>query len=277
MRSSLVFALLAASLFLPNLAFADPGTIQVTVNDSTFDVMYDATGLDVTGIEADVESSTVTIFVTTSDVSSTLQVTFDRSFFDSRTAGEDDDFLVLTDGFEATFDESKVDTSRTLTVDVPEGTSSVDIIALGSASFGLGPIDEPEEIPPEEVPEEAPEEVPEMTCGPGTILDDGVCVLEQAAPEEIPPEEALEETPEEMTCGPGTVLKDGTCVLDETCGPGTILSDGVCVLDQSSAPQVTQSRGMGFDLVMPIVAAFVIAFIVMIILWAIGRAGRNKN
>jgi hypothetical protein len=277
LRSSLVFALLAASLFLPNLAFADPGTIQVTVNDSTFDVMYDATGLDVTGIEADVESSTVTIFVTTSDVSSTLQVTFDRSFFDSRTAGEDDDFLVLTDGFEATFDESKVDTSRTLTVDVPEGTSSVDIIALGSASFGLGPVTEPEEIPPEGVPEETPEEVPEMTCGPGTVLDDGVCVLEQAAPEEIPPEEAPEETPEEMTCGPGTVLKDGACVLDETCGPGTILSDGVCVLDQSSAPQVTQSRGMGFDLVMPIVAAFAIAFIVMIILWAIGRAGRNKN
>lgn len=277
LKSSLVFALLAASLFLPNLAFADPGTIQVTVNDSTFDVMYDATGLDVTGIEADVESSTVTIFVTTSDVSSTLGITFDRSFFDSKTAGEDDDFLILTDGFEATFDESKVDTSRTLTIDVPEGTSSVDIIALGSASFGSGPVSEPEEIPPEEVPEEIPEEVPEeMTCGPGTILDNGVCVLEQTAPEEETVTPPAETSQDELACGPGTVLKDGTCVLDETCGPGTILSDGVCVLDQS-APLATQSRGMGFDLLMPIVAAFVIAFIVMIILWAIGRAGRSKN
>ncbi|HEY8111187.1 MAG TPA: hypothetical protein VIG05_10020, partial [Candidatus Nitrosotenuis sp.] len=262
MKSSLVFALLAASLFLPNLAFADPGTIQATVNDSTFDVTYDATGLDVTGIEADTESSTVTVFVTTSDVSSSLQITLDRNFFDSRTAGEDDDFLVLADGVEATFQESKDDSSRTLTVDIPEGTSSVDIIALGSASFGLGPITEqPEEIPPEDVPEETiPEETPEeLTCGPGTVLDNGVCVLEQAEPEEETVTPPAETTQDELACGPGTVLKDGTCVLDETCGPGTILSDGVCVLDQSSAPQATQSRGMGFEVIMPVVAAFVIA------------------
>jgi len=279
LKSSLVFALLAASLFLPNLVFADPGTIQVTVNDSTFDVNYDAIGLDVTGIEADAESSTVTVFVTTSDVSSTLEITLDRNFFDSRTAGDDDDFLVLADGVEATFQESKDDTSRTLTVDVPEGTNSIDIIALGSTSFGSEPVvEQPEEATPEEVPEETaiPEEPKdEMTCGPGTILQNGVCVLEQAEPEE---ETAIPEEPkDEMTCGPGTVLKDGTCVLDETCGPGTIFSDGVCVLDQSQVPQATQSRGMGFDLIMPTVAAFVIAFIVMIILWAIGKAGRSKN
>lgn len=280
MNSSLVFALLATSLILPNLAFADPGTIQVMVNDSTFDVAYDATGLDVTGIEADTESSTVTVFVTTTDVSSTLGITLDRSFFDSRTAGEDDDFLVLVDGVETTFQESKDDTSRTLTIDVPEGTNSVDIIALGSTSFGSGPVAPPEEDTPEEVPVELPpvEETPEeLTCGPGTVLDNGVCVLEQAEQEEesdMPPAETPQDT---MTCGPGTVLKDGTCVLDKTCGLGTILSNGVCVLDQSSAPQASASKGMGFDLVMPVVAAFVIAFVIMMILWAIGKAGRRKN
>ncbi len=286
LKSSLVFALLAASLFLPIVAFADPGTIQATVNDSTFDVKYDATGLDVTGVDTDTESSTVTVFVTTSDVSSTLQITLDRSFFDSRTAGEDDDFLVLVDGSEATFEESKDNSSRTLTIDVPEGTNSVDIIALGSTSFGSGPVtSEPEATPPAEVPEETPGDVPEdipaetpqndMTCGPGTVLDNGVCVLGQTAPEETATPPA--ETPQnDMACGPGTVLKDGACVLDETCGAGTILKDGVCVLEES-APQTTSSRGMGFELIMPVVAAFVIAFIIMIVLWAIGRAGRNKN
>ncbi|WP_157832515.1 hypothetical protein [Candidatus Nitrosotenuis chungbukensis] len=275
MNSSLVFVLLTTSLFLPSLAFADAGTIQATVNDSTFDVTYDATGLDVTGIDTDTESSTVTVFVTTSDISSTLQITLDRTFFDSRTGGEDDDFLVLTDGFEAAFEESKDDASRTLTIDVPEGTNSVDIIALGSASFGLEPVSAiPEEVTPEEVPEETVPEVPEeMTCGPGTVLDNGVCVLEQAEPEE----ETVPEVPEEMTCGPGTTIKDGTCVLDKTCGPGTILSDGVCILDQSQVPQSSGSQGMGFDLIMPIAAAFVIAFVIMIILWSIGKAGRSKN
>ncbi|HSA98919.1 MAG TPA: hypothetical protein VLF17_07555 [Candidatus Nitrosotenuis sp.] len=250
MKLVLFLSLLAASLLLPNLAFATSGTSQVTVNDSTFNVNYDATGLDVTEITADVPSSAVTVFVTTSDVSGTLAVTLDRSFFDSQTNGEDDDFLVLADGIETTFQESKDAASRHLTIDVPSGTNSIDIIALGSASFGLG---QPAEQPPVATP---PAEVPE---------------------EPAPPAETPAETPAELTCGPGTVLKDGACVLDETCGPGTILQDGTCVLDQTPAPQAAPSRGLAFELIAPIVAAFVIAFIIMLILWAIGRAGRSKN
>jgi len=282
LKLGLIFSLLAASLLLPNLAFATPGTSQVTVNSSTFDVNYDATGLDVTEIDADVQSSTVTVFVTTSDVSGTLAITLDRNFFDSQTSGEDDDFLVLADGVETTFQESKDTVSRHLTIDVPSGTNSVDIIALGSASFGLGqPAEQPPETvtPPAEVPEETapPAEAPaETTCGPGTVLKDGACVAEQAAqPEAVTPPA---EVPQDQTkCGPGTVLKDGACVLDETCGPGTILQDGTCVLEPSQAPQATQSRGLAFDLIAPIVAAFVIAFAIMLILWAIGKAGRSKN
>ena len=68
------------------------------------------------------------------------------------------------------------------------------------------------------------------------------------------------------------VLKDGACVLDQTCGPGTVLEDGVCVLDVSEKKPV----GSGKDLAMGIVAAFVIAFIAMIILWLIGKAGKDR-
>lgn len=284
MKSSLIFSLLALGLLLPNLAFAEPGTSQVTVNDSTFDVKYDATGLTVSGIEADVQSSSVTVFVTTSDVSGTLAIILDRNFFDSRSDGADDDFLILADGVETTFQESKDDTSRTLTIDVPSGTNSVDIIALGSTSFGSqqpATEQQPEPEPPVEVPEETapPAETPkeETMCGPGTIFKDGACVVEQTEPmEEVAPPT---ETPKaELTCGPGTVLKDGACVLEETCGPGTVLKDGVCVLDQTPAPQApTQSRGLAFDLGVPIIAAFVIAFVIMMILWAIGKAGGKKT
>jgi hypothetical protein len=301
----LIFSLLVASLLLPNLAFAEPGTSQVTVNDSTFDVNYDATGLDVTEIQADVESSTVTVFVTTSDVSGTLQITLDRNFFDSKSDGEDDDFLVLTDGLDTTFQESSDDVSRTLTIDVPSGTSSIDIIALGSTSFALSEpaeqsteepaeqsteeptgqpteeSEEPTEQPTEsaEIPEETipSEETPidELTCGPGTILQDGECVL-QTEPEAETASTA--ETPkDELTCGPGTILKDGACVLDETCGPGTILVDGTCVLEQTPTPQAAESKGLAFNFIAPIVAAFVISSIIMMILWGIGRLGRNKN
>jgi hypothetical protein len=278
------------------LAFAEPGVSQVTVNDSTFDVNYDATGLEVTEIEADVETSTVTVFVTTSDVSSTLQITLDRNFFDSKLDGEDFDFLVLADGLDTTFQESSDDVSRTLAIDVPSGTISIDIIALGSTSFASSaPTEQPTEEPVEQSTEESEEsteqptesEVPEETipsaetpqdelaCGPGTILKDGECVLQAEPKEETAP---TTETPkDELTCGPGTILKDGACVLDETCGPGTTLVDGTCVLEQTPTPQATESKGLAFNFIAPIVAAFVISFIIMMILWAIGRLGRNKN
>ena len=37
-------------------------------------------------------------------------------------------------------------------------------------------------------------------------------------------------------CGTGTILRDGVCVLDDRCGPGTILQDGVCNLEPSKEP-----------------------------------------
>ena len=290
MKSLLVFSLLVAALFVPNLASATPGTSQVTVNDSTFDVNYDATGLEVTGIDADVDSSSLIVVVNLTDVSGTLVITLDRNFFDSKTNGEDADFIVLLDGgTQAVTTESSDDVSRTLTIQVPADTLSLDIIgsSFGSAQPSEqtppGETTPPEETPTETAPPaETPAETPsEMACGPGTVLKDGVCVLEQtetAPPEETPTETAPPaETPSETTCGPGTVLKDGACVLDERCGPGTILKDGACVLDQTPVPQATSSRGLAFDLIEPIVAAFVIAFVLMMILWAIGKAGRSKN
>ena len=111
--------------------------------------------------------------------------------------------------------------------------------------------------------------------------------MEETIPEEIPEETVPEEevpveetTPEAETdkCGPGTILEDGSCVLDERCGPGTHFEDGVCVLDQKET--TTEGVSMGgsntSQLIIPAIIGFGIAFIVMIILWLIGRAGRSN-
>ena len=104
--------------------------------------------------------------------------------------------------------------------------------------------------------------VDEIVCGEGTVLQDGLCVLEQ-------------------TCGPGTVLQDGFCVIDETCGPGTILVDDVCVIDESvveeEEPPKSTSVGSNRELVYGTVAAFIIALAAAIILWLMSRASRSKN
>lgn len=282
MKLGFAFALVALGLILPN-AYA--ATSSLEVNGVTHEVTYEATGLTVEGIEADTNTATLSVLVTTTDVEGTLVIELNRSFFDSVTDGLDDEFLVLADVEEALFVDEKTDTTRILTITVPTGTNSVDIISLGTTNFGMGepeaeaPVEESTETP--EIPSEPEEliEEPEVQCGPGTILQDGQCILEQAEPEpEAPIEEpeAIEETPQASQCGPGTVLQGGECVLDQTCGPGTIFQDGQCVLDTTTpAPSVSKSQGT--QLAIGIVAAFVVSFIVMIILWAIGKAGRRKD
>jgi hypothetical protein len=282
LKSLLAFALLSLVLILPN-AYAS--TASITVNGNTHEITYEATGLAVEGLEADTSTATVSVLVTTTEVEGTLVITFDRNFFDSKTDGADDDFLILADTEEAVFVDDKTDTTRTLAITVPAGTNSIDIISLGTTNFGAGepaPAEEPAETPVEEQVEQepAPVEEPATQCGPGTVLDPQTnsCVAE-SIPEPVEEEPApVEEPVPEQTnqCGPGTILKDGQCVLDETCGPGTILQDGQCVLD-TSAPTTSTPKGKGTELMIGLVAAFIISFIVMIILWAIGRASRSKN
>lgn len=273
MKSGLVFALLVLGMVLPNLAFAEPGTASVEVDGTTYEVSYDATGLDVNEMQADTLTSSLTVLVSTTDVSSTLVITLERSFFDSKVDGADESFVVLADFDEAEFSEETTDIARTLTITVPSGTSSIDIIGteLGSQEETPQVPEEPAEEPPVEEPE-APAETP-VEEPPAAEPEPPV---ETPTEEPQTPTETPAETEESaMQCGPGTVLKDGACVLDETCGPGTILKDGQCVLDE--APQETTTRSFATELVAPIVAAFVIAFVIMIILWAIGKAGGRKS
>jgi hypothetical protein len=222
-------------------------TMSVDVEGTSYDVEYDVTGMTVSGIDADTDFISLILTV---DVPSSgnLDITLERSFFDSTFEGLDDDFIILADGDEPNFSEIETSSqSRTLSIELPAGTEEVEII--GSV-FGQ-PV---EETPVEETPvEETP--------------------VEETPVEETPVEETpVEETPVE---GPGTVLKDGACVLDERCGPGTVLKDGACVLD-STTPTSSPSKGMGKESIMGFVAAFVIAGIVAVVLGIIARASKSN-
>ena len=83
------------------------------------------------------------------------------------------------------------------------------------------------------------------------------------------------ETPSTNECGPGTILENDVCVLDQRCGPGTILENDVCVLD--STPSISPSSGNGRELIMGVTLAFVIAGVIGIIFALISKANRNKH
>ncbi len=232
-------------------------TISVDIEGNSFDIDYTATGMTVSGIESDLGFFSLIFTVDVTDSSGTLDITFDRSFFDSTFEGEDDDFIVLIDDFpeDSSFTETETTSqSRTLSIVPPAGTETIEII--GSV-FGDSAAETEETMEEETMEEETMEE--------------------ETMEEETMEEETVDDTPKTQ-CGPGTVLKDGACVLDERCGPGTILKDDTCVLE-STPPQstVTVSKGMGSELVIGSITAFGIAGAIGIILALISRAKKSKD
>jgi len=232
-------------------------TMSVDVQGNSYDIEYTAIGMTVSGIEPDTDFISLILTVDVTESSGTLDIVFDRSFFDSTFNGLDDDFIVLADGDEPNFLETETSSqSRTLSIDLPVGTEEVEII--GSV-FGQSV----EAIPVVETP------VVETPVVETPVVETPVV---ETPVVETP---VVDNTPKTQ-CGPGTILKDGACILDERCGPGTTLKDGACILD--SAPQTTiSSKGMGKESIIGFVAAFVIAGTVAVILGIIARASKSNN
>ncbi len=242
--------LILFTLLSSTLVYAE--TIPVDVNGNSFDVEYTATGMTVSDVEPDLDFISLILSVDVTDSPGILDITFDRSFFDSIYDGLDDEFFILADGDFTNVDETETTPqSRTLNIEVPSGTDEIEII--GTVFGDSASVEEPE---------------PEVT------------EPEVTEPEVTEPE-VIEETPKTQ-CGPGTVLEDGACVLDERCGPGTVLKDGVCVLESTSqsTPQsssVSIPKGMGSELVIGTIAAFGVAAAIGIILALISRADTRKH
>ncbi len=234
-------------------AFVYAETASVDVDGTSYDVEYTGTGVTVSGIDADPDFISLIISVDVSGSPGILEITLERSLFDSIYQGDDDDFIVLADGDEPTYSEIETTPqSRTLSIELPAGTEEVEII--GSQFYS--PVTEPVEEPAVEEPIEEP--VPEET---------------PAVEEQVPEETPAVETPK-TECGVGTVLKDDVCVLDERCGPGTVLTDGVCVAEPTSeAP----ARGLGTQLIVGLVGSFIIAGIIGLVLAIMSKASKSKK
>ncbi len=246
MIKKFTLALLALVLISPAYVYAIPGVITVDLEGKSINVNYDATGLEILGAQILDEGGFASLIleVDITDSQGILEITIDRDFFDSKFEGVDDAFIIIADGDETNFEEIATTTqSRTLRIELPAGTEEVEIIGT---EFVMPETTVPPPPPPEEPPAMEEPETP--------------------APEET-------ETPSgpKTQCGPGTVLKDGVCVLEEKCGPGTILQDGVCVASPSAKKT---DVSIYKDFITGGGIALVIAFIVIIFFAIIARASR---
>ena len=216
-------------------------TLSVTVDGMPFDVDFTATGLTVYEIESDTDSMSLIFYVDVNDSSGKLDVTFDRNFFDSIYDGVDDKFFILSDGDETIFRETQTNSeTRTLSIDVPLGTEELEIIG---SEFGFSKVISAPviETPVIETP-------PTNECGPGTVLENNVCVLDQR-------------------CGPGTVLENNVCVLDSTESSST----------ESSSTTSSTSTSSNKEMITSFAIAFGIAGVVGIILALIAKAHKKKD
>jgi len=243
------------------LVYAD--NISVDVEGTSFDVDYTATGMTVSGIEVDLDSISLIFSVDVTDSTGTLDITFDRFFFDSVFEGADDDFFILVDGDFANFTETETNSqSRTLSVEIPSGTQDVEIIGTFFGDSTSIPADEPTETEPAET---EPVETEPAETEPA-----------ETEPAETEPAETVDDT-QTTQCGPGTVLTNGVCVLDEKCGPGTVLKDGACVLESTPQSSGTSTQGLGKDMIVGVIAAIAVAGAIGIILGLISRVSKSKD
>ncbi len=248
---------------MPITAFAE--TISVDFEGKSYNVEYTGQGVTISGIQTDADFTSILLTVVVTDTPSTLEIVLERSFLDAQTDGVDEDFIVIADGFEEpSFEEIDTNSqSRTLRIELASGTEEVEIFGT---VFGSGPVPTIPPITNEEPKEEPQSEEPPVETPP--------------TKEEPKPTPPTKEEPKPTTekpkveCGEGTVLKDGACVLDERCGPGTILKDGLCVAAPEE-PTVSQT-GIGKQLVIGVVAAFIISLIVIAFLYIIGRGSRGS-
>ncbi len=236
-------------------------TISVDVDGTAFDVSYTATGMTIIDVESDTGSYSLIFSVVVTDSPGILEIEFERSFFDSLIDGETDDiFFILADGDEVVSTEIQTTQSRSLTIEVPFGTEELEIIGSVLNNSELESVPETVEGPVVETVEEPVVE---------TVEEPVVETVEE------PVVETVDEPVNQNTnqCGPGTVLENNVCILDERCGPGTVLENNECVLD--SIPSKSSSSGNGRELIIGIVGAFVIAGIVGIIFGLISRSSRK--
>ena len=234
---------------------------------------------------------------------------FDALYDENGNVVDDEFFILADDDFTNFTEIETTSQSRTLRVEVPSGTSDIEIIGtIFGRTINETP-SEPEETPEEPSSKQIPAAFVDISKDPKVYveryvtessykawfeenysdytfheaLDISKSELDKliAEIEKEYSEPAPVETPEEPTktteCGPGTILKDGACVIDERCGPGTLLQDGVCIAKPQTTSQPTSNKGFGTELGYGVLAAFVITGAIAIILALMSKAGKSRD
>ena len=85
------------------------------------------TGVNIESYQLDAEVNSIILEVEVSDSGGTLEMTFDREFFDATYQGQDDEFLVIADGDLLSYEETKTTQSRSIILNLISDVDEVEI------------------------------------------------------------------------------------------------------------------------------------------------------
>lgn len=96
---------------------------------------YNTDGVEITNYELDNNDMVLALDVKVTDTKGSLELTLDRNLIDSKYNGKDDSFLVIADGDEVLYKETKTQKSRTLKFSLSPDVELVEI--FGSHVKGI--------------------------------------------------------------------------------------------------------------------------------------------
>ncbi len=263
LKISLGLILLVAISFA--LVYAQ--TITVNVEEDSFDIKYNVTGMTVSSVTVDADFISLILTVDVTDSSGTLDITLERSLLDSIYEGSDDDFIVVVEAEEPGFSETMTSAqSRTLSISVPAGAEEIEII--GTVLGNTASIEDDEDAKAKAAQEAAKAAEDKAADEAAKAAAEAKAANDAAKAAEA---KAAEDKAAKEAAAKAQAAKDAA----STCAPGTILKDGICILDSTSQQSSFSIKALGKETLMGVIVAFVVAGTIGIILGLISKASKS--
>lgn len=115
--------------------------IKVRFDGKTYDVKTELSNGTIKSIEVDPDYTSIVFFVVTGETQDgILKVVLPRNLIDAKMGEKDDVFIILIDGEESDYEETRIDSmNRTLSIPIPAGAQEIEIIGTQLGTLEILP------------------------------------------------------------------------------------------------------------------------------------------
>ena len=240
---------LVAAIMIPS-AFAD--TVSTDIDSVSYDIEYTGNNVVLKSATADLDFISIIFETEVTGSEGDVSITLQRDFFDAKIGYSDDDFFILSDGDEIEFEETKDDTSRTLSFSLSTGTEEIEIIGtiLANNSFLIEQEQQAENSAAQaQADADAAAQAQADAAAQAQADADAAAQAQADADAKNAEEEKLEK-------------------LMNSCGDGTVFENGECVLSNMEKNAKNVNHG---SLIYSVVIGLMIGITITLILWGIGK------